>query len=224
MATPQYSTISDTTNAGRASRVLLGPCSAQLRDLLRDHVPPQKFPQIIRQKMANHKWTKPQRDLILPSTGQYSGNYSDFDISLLYTLLRNLCKIPKHKNGWGNDPDPNDMSLAANIERIRICRNRLGHALVLSLSDLEFNDIWSSISTAVIEMDKVLKSNHKHEKDVEFLRYEPMDSEIAKHFKETLRKQYEEDLEIKSLLSEHIKSSDQHIKRSDEKLDGMTYI
>ncbi|KAK3107907.1 hypothetical protein FSP39_024901 [Pinctada imbricata] len=202
MATPQYSTTSETTNAGRASRVLLGPCSAQLRDLLRDHVPPQTFPQIIRQKMANHKWTKPQRDLILPSTGQYSGNYSDFDISLLYTLLRNLCNIPKHKNGWGNDPDPNDMSLAANIERIRICRNRLGHALDFSLSDLEFNDIWSSISTAVIEIDKVLKSNQKHKKDVDNLRYKSMDSEMASYFEENLQRQYKEDIEIKSQISE----------------------
>ncbi|KAK3108440.1 hypothetical protein FSP39_008011 [Pinctada imbricata] len=218
MATTQYAPTSETTNAGRASRVLLGPCSDQLRDLLRHYVPPSTFSHVInKQKRKLPKLTKPQLDLIYPQSGPYTGDYSDFDISLLYTLLRNLCNIQKHNKGWGNDPDPNDMSLSANIERIRNCRNRLGHALDFSLSDLDFNDIWSSISTAVIEIDKVLKISHKYEKDIDYLKIATMDSEMAKYFEEVIRKQYTEDMEIKFLLSEHRKSSDQ-------KLDGMAYI
>ncbi|KAK3099333.1 hypothetical protein FSP39_002765 [Pinctada imbricata] len=218
MASPQYASTSETTNAGRASRVLLGPCSDQLRDLLRHHVSTSTFSKVIhQQKRTLSKLTKPQLDLIFPRSGPYIGNYSDFDISLLYTLLRNVCNIPKHNKGWGKDPDPNDMSLSANIERIRNSRNRLGHALDFALSDSDFIDIWSSIRSAVVEIDNVLKNNQKYVKAVDFIKVDSMDSEMASWFKENLRKQIMEDTELKSLLSEYKNSLDQNF-------DGMVYI
>lgn len=69
----------------------------------------------------------------------YSKDYSNFDISLLYLLLRNICPIQPHKNKWGNAPLPEDRSLSANIERIRIIRNQyLVHISNFSLSNIEF--------------------------------------------------------------------------------------
>ena len=44
----------------------------------------------------------------------------DLDVPLLYILLKNICNIPPHNNGWGLPPDTDDQSLAACIERIRI--------------------------------------------------------------------------------------------------------
>ena len=37
-----------------------------------------------------------------------------------YTLLRDMCKLMPHKNGWGNPPDSKDKCVAACIERIKI--------------------------------------------------------------------------------------------------------
>lgn len=58
--------------------------------------------------------------------------YEDFEISLLYTILRNICGIPEHENGWGDVPLPIDKSVSANIERIRLKRNKYGHSTDIS--------------------------------------------------------------------------------------------
>ncbi|KAK3107609.1 hypothetical protein FSP39_018260 [Pinctada imbricata] len=204
MATSKYSSTKETSNRSRVSRVLLGPCVDQLRDVLRHHVPPQTFPQVIqRHRHKLPKLTKPQMDLILPRSGHYTGNYSDFDISLLYTLLRNICNIPPPTKGWGKDPDPNDVSLSANIERIRITRNKeYGNPLSSSLSNSDFNDIWSTVKSSVIQIDIFLNNNRTYEKEVEFLKNETMDPEMAKQYDGKLRDQVKEDTETRKMITE----------------------
>lgn len=71
--------------------------------------------------------------------------YVDFDISLLYTILRYICGIHEHKNGWGDVPLPTDRIVSANIERIRLIRNEYGHSAEFSLSDIEFKRKWQDI-------------------------------------------------------------------------------
>ncbi|KAK3107388.1 hypothetical protein FSP39_013515 [Pinctada imbricata] len=202
MATFKYSSTEETTNASRVSRVLLDPCTDQMRDLLRHHVPPQTFPQVIkRHRLKLPKLTKPQMDLILPRSGHYTGNYSDFDISLLYTLLRNICNIPPHIEGWGKDPDPNDVSLSANIERIHITRNKAyGHVLSSSLSNSDFNDVWSTIRAAVVGIDAALNNNQQYEKAVDLLKFEVIDPVMAKQYETRLRDQMKEDTETRKII------------------------
>ncbi|KAK3107063.1 hypothetical protein FSP39_006092 [Pinctada imbricata] len=202
MATSKYSSTEETTNASRVSRVLLDPCTAQLRDILRHYVPPHTFPQVIqRHRLKLTKLTKPQMDLILPRSGHYTGNYNDFDISLLYILLRNICNIPPHTKGWGKDPDPNDKSLAANIERIRNARNTtVGHMISSSLSNSDFNKIWSTVRAAVLSIDNDLNNNQQYKKAVDFLKCEVMDPEMAKQYNTRLREQKKEDTETRKMV------------------------
>ncbi|XP_062618438.1 uncharacterized protein LOC134280023 [Saccostrea cucullata] len=185
----------ETTNACRACRLLLGPCTDQLRDVLRRHVPPSTFQHVIVQKISNlPRLTVPQLNLILPRGSTYAGNYSDMDIPLLNILLRNICGIPPHNNGWGNDPDPTDRSLSANIERICIARN---HCLNLSspiLSNADFNTIWSTVRSAVVDLDSFLNNGNHFEKEVDFLRHETMDPVDDHHYLEELRNQAEENI------------------------------
>lgn len=52
-------------------------------------------------------------------------DYQKLDISLVYNLLRNVCKnVPSPKRGWGYEPSANDVCLGADIERIRSVWNR----------------------------------------------------------------------------------------------------
>lgn len=52
-------------------------------------------------------------------------DYAKLDISLVYNLLRNVCKhIPSPTRGWGYDPPSDDVNLGADIERIRSIWNR----------------------------------------------------------------------------------------------------
>ena len=124
-----YAATKEMTNINRVSRLLMGPCTDQLRDLLRFYILSASFPSVIqRERSRSPNLTEPQRKLILPNSGVYSGNYDDMDITLLYILLRNVCGIQAHSNGWGKTPDSSDRSVSANIERLRLARNRCGHS------------------------------------------------------------------------------------------------
>jgi hypothetical protein len=115
------------------------------------------------------------------------------DISLLYILLRNITSIPPHNNGWGFDPDPNDRSLSANIERVRVIRNRCGHSIDPSLSQAEFFSIWSQMRSTMVDLDSFLMNGNQYEIAVDRLRVESMDPERDERYKEELRKQIEEE-------------------------------
>ena len=130
-----YTATEEMSNINRASRLLMGPCTDHLRDLLRFYIPPANFNTIIQTvKSRLPRLTEPQRKLILPNSGVYSGSYDDMDISLLYILLRNVCGIQAHNKGWGNTPDS-----AANIERLRLSRNRCANTS--GISNAEFNQV-----------------------------------------------------------------------------------
>ncbi|XP_056001178.1 uncharacterized protein LOC125656335 [Ostrea edulis] len=196
-----YASTSETTNANRACRVVLGPCTDGLRDLLRHHVPPLTFPHVIKQNQLNlPRLTPVQRDLILPQHGHYKGNYTDMDISLLYILLRNISGISSHSNGWNRDPDPNDRSLSANIERIRLVRNHCVHSCDPFMSNTDFNSIWSTIRLTMVDLDVFLVNGNKYEKAVDFLRHESMDPENDLHYEEEPRKQVEEDTKTREMV------------------------
>ncbi|XP_056015722.1 uncharacterized protein LOC125676784 [Ostrea edulis] len=197
-----YASMPETTNANRACRVVLGPCTDGLRDILRHYVPPHTFPNVIKQNKLNlPRLTAVQRDLILPKSGGYTGRYEDMDISLLYILLRNITSISPHSKGWGNDPDPCDMSRSANIERIRLVRNRCVHSCDPFMSNTDFNSIWSTIRSTMVDLDAFLVNGNKYEKSVDFLRHESMDPENDLHYEEELRKQEQEDKTTREMVN-----------------------
>lgn len=93
MASSAYIATEEITNANRISRLLMGPCADQLKDLLCFYVPPSKFPEVIKKSRLPGFMSVNHRKLILPKSGAYKGDYGDMDITLLYTLLRNICGI-----------------------------------------------------------------------------------------------------------------------------------
>ena len=180
------------TNINRVSRLLMNPCTDQLRDLLRFYIPPANFNTVIQTvKSRLQRLTDPQRRLILPSSGVYSGNYDDMDISLLYILLRNICGIQAHNKGWGNTPDSADRSVSANIERLRLARNRCGHSTG-RMSNAEFNQVWSEIRAVVVDLDKALVIGNKYQKVVDFVRNDTMDPVRDKHYMDKFLNQMKE--------------------------------
>jgi hypothetical protein len=122
------------------------------------------------------------------------------DISLLYILLRNITSIPPHNNGWGFDPDPNDRSLSANIERVRIIRNRCGHSTDPSMPHSEFHTIWSTVKSTMMDLDNFLINGSQYEKAVDSLRVESMDPGRDDHYEEELRKQIEEEKNTRKMV------------------------
>nr|XP_022306290.1 uncharacterized protein LOC111112787 isoform X2 [Crassostrea virginica] len=189
MTFTSYAATEEMTNIYRVSRVLMGPCTDQLRDLLHFYIHPASFPAVIqRERLRLPRLTAPQRNLILPNIGKYSGKYKDMDISLLYILLRNFCGIKTHRKGWGNTPDATDRSVSANIDRIRLARNRCGHS-TCGMSKTYFKQIWSEIREAVVDLDKALGNKNKYREAVDFVRNDTMDPEMDKQYNEQLLEQ-----------------------------------
>ena len=192
MASNSYAATEEMTNINRVSRLLINPCTDQLRDLLRFYIPIPSFPAAIQKAISRlTHLTRPQQNLILPNSGVYSGNYDDMDISLLYILLRNVCGIQAHNNGWGNTPDSSDRSVSANIERLRLARNRCGHSTG-GMSNAEFNQLWSEIRAAVIDLDKSIGNGKKYQEVVDFIRNDTMDPVMAKCYRDKFLNQMKE--------------------------------
>lgn len=177
MAQSKYCSTRETTNLARLSRIILGPCTDVLRAILRKEIPPSTLPQKVKTYLA--KTPKPKNTLITKEQELLinNGNVSDFDISLLYFLLRNITQIPPHINEWGNNPRQCDRSVSANIERIRLIRNFLGHISEISISEDTFNTRWREISGIVKELDTYLGTSTVYHDSVVELKTCSMDNE-----------------------------------------------
>lgn len=149
----KYASTQKTTNLARVARMILGPCTDVLRAVLTNEISPSALSQNVKTFIANH----PKHKKCFINTEQekliHGKTYDDFDITLLYTVLRNICHIPEHKNRWGNVPLPTDRSVSANLERIRLIRNEYGHSSKFSLSDIEFKRKWQDILKIVQELE-----------------------------------------------------------------------
>nr|XP_022300874.1 uncharacterized protein LOC111109078 [Crassostrea virginica] len=222
MTSTSYAATEEITNILRVIRLLMEPCTDQLSDLLRSFVSPASFPALIKREIWRlSRLTKSQRELILPNSGVYSGNYDDMDISILYILLRNLCGIKAHNKGWGNTPNATDRSVSANIERLRLTRNNCAH-YEKGMSNAEFNLVWSNIRAAVVDLDKAMGIGNTYQKAVDFIRNDTMDPLRDKHYMEKLMnqmKELESIMEKVDNLKRKTEENDEQVKQKMQKLE-----
>lgn len=77
-------------------------------------------------------------------------DYNTFDVTLLYTLIRNLCSLPCPAQGWGKDPKTTDTQISDDIERLRLFRNNyFAHAKSAEISENDFKNIWSNLKQVI---------------------------------------------------------------------------
>lgn len=99
----------------------------------------------------------PQKEQIYLKAGCYSISAKDLDISVLYVLLRNICKLSPPKTGWGKPQQKDDNSESAFIERIRHIRNSISaHNTHGKVSDTDFQQYWEELENSIIAMEKQL--------------------------------------------------------------------
>lgn len=195
MSHSKYDSTRETSNFARIARIILGPCTSLLQDILMKEILPSALSQKVKTSIANRKSpiNKSQQRLI------YSGNYSSFDITLLYFLLRNMCSIPQHTNEWGKDPSPGDRSVSANIERIRIIRNGYGHGTRFSFTDADFEQKWKNIFQIVQELESSLGTATNYQDSLTNIKTCSMEPDLEKAYKEKLLQFENLELEFSSL-------------------------
>ena len=119
----ELSTTKPKENYARISRAIVDLMPLILRELLILYIPPSTiettalpFKGTKLKNLRAHQW------LLIHEAATSPDGYKKFDITLLYTLLRNLCVgIPRPTNGWGKDtmPQDNEVTIGDDIERIK---------------------------------------------------------------------------------------------------------
>lgn len=86
-------------------------------------------------------------------------DYGKFDVSLLYTLIRNLCSSLTPTQGWGNDPQAADINIGDDIERVRMFRNEYqAHNSKTEFTDSVFESIYSDIESTIKRIQSFTKN------------------------------------------------------------------
>ncbi|XP_071138285.1 uncharacterized protein [Mytilus edulis] len=109
-----------------------------------------KKSQLRRLKTSNILNAK-QWDVLFPSSGGTVSS-SDFDITLMICLIRNIAAINQPVNGFNNLPPPSEKTPAANIARIKYFRNKLAHSDNDKINQCDFNTFWTELSEAVVRL------------------------------------------------------------------------
>nr|XP_034321578.1 uncharacterized protein LOC105323062 [Crassostrea gigas] len=77
-------------------------------------------------------------------------DYRQFDVTLLYKLIRNLCPLLRPTQGWGNTPQTTDTKLGDDIERLRLFRNNYyAHGVSKTIPETEFETLWNDLKSVI---------------------------------------------------------------------------
>lgn len=86
-------------------------------------------------------------------------DYNNFDVTLLYTLIRNLCSTSlSPTQGWGKVPDSSHTQIGDDIERLRLMRNKFAHANSAGIPDAEFQVLWNDLKSVIQRIQKFMNS------------------------------------------------------------------
>lgn len=202
------SSVGNTAKLACIGQIILGPCTEIVRKILKNEIQPINLTRQVRHKLSstNIQIKPEQYCIICPRRTQYCGDYSEFDITFLYFILRNFSNITQHVNGWGKEPEQTDRCVSANIERIRLWRNKFAHTSNFSLSDSDFNDQCNDMFNTIKELEGYLGTSTVCQDAVSNIRNCSMDSATIHNIIEQLqllRKDFE-DFSSKKKLQQNI--------------------
>ena len=196
------------TNFQRIARLLISGGTTLLREIFDGFCPPSNLPTILKnpatkKQLNSAKLTKPHWDCLYPSPGIY-GQSVDFDVTLLFRLLRTICNLTRPATGWDALPTNLDHSLVAELARIKYYRNSVyGHGNMEIIDDFEFLSLWQEISGALVRIAGQISPVKKHEwqNAIDKFLKEPLTAEDERNVEELLS-WYKSDIDVKESLEE----------------------
>ena len=206
-------------NFQRLARLLISGGTVLLREAFDIKRPPSNLSTTLQNPATKKllkaaKLTKPQWDCLYPSPGMY-GKSIDFDITLLFRLLRTICGLTPPVTGWDALPASTDDSLEADLARIKYYRNSMyGHVTEnMEISDDEFSVRWREVSEALVRVaGQISPAKAKEWKNaIDTFLKDPLTEEDKRHEQE-LRQWYQNDTEVKEYL-EKVESSMNHLEK-----------
>ena len=200
-------------NFQRLARLLISGGTVLMREAFDIKCPPSNLSTILQNPATKKllkaaKLTKPQRNCLYPSPGMF-GKSTDFDITLLFRLLRTICGLTSPVTGWDVLPASTDDSLEADLARIKYFRNSIyGHVNEnIEISDDEFLVYWREISEALARVAGQISPAKAKEwqNAIDTFLKDPLTEEDKRHEQE-LQHWYQNDTEVKEYI-EKVESS-----------------
>ena len=207
------------TNGAKLSRLLIDGGTQVLRNLFDNFHPPAKLAadlntsySILNNLLRRRILNRPQWDQLFPPSGAQPDS-NNFDITLLFLLLANICGLSPPVLGWHTIPPATDTSLEANLARIKLFRNELyGHVSTTGVESPTFSALWQKISAVLValgldqaEIDrlKVERCGEKEYLDV-LLEWADSEQEFKSQLKQMRQFQTETQQDIAKVLQHQL--------------------
>ena len=209
---PTFHSTKETTNYARLCRLLVDVGADVLRETFDKKRPKGNLDTVlstapthaILQTLRKKRVLNPTQWGRLYPAIRSSVSSTNFDITLLMVLLRNICGLVPPSTGWDSLPAATDLTPEADIVRIKCYRNTVyGHASEASVDDAAFSQYWKDIQDALVRLGGTC-----YQDAVDDLKTECMDPEIEEHYQELLKQWVMDDISMKERLGEIEKKLD----------------
>ena len=210
-------------NYQRLARVIVVGGTSLLREVFDSIHPPNKLFSVLTSPVVRKdlSWINNREHQCLYPSAAKCGSSVDFDITMLYKLLKTICKLPKPTGNWNELPDDSDTSLSADLARIRCYRNSICHdSENMEIPDDKFRSLWASIRDAIVRIAQGLSKGSEWKSAVDKFLTDPLTLEDKRHVEE-LNQWYLNDMENKKALKE-LKDETSHIKDDTGQIKGDT--
>ena len=202
-ASSAYAVSEDKTNGTRLARLLVDVGTHVLRKVLHSVHPPATLQHVLNNNLHKLQSLKSKRvifhdqwETIFPPSGDPPDSKT-FDITLLHLLLREICHLTAPPTGWHKMPVDGDVSLEANIVRIKCFRNELCHSVSTGIPNGEFEDKWNKISSTLKELQASI-----YENKIQVLKNDPIDHDLTKRVEEQIEQWKREHQDVGEVMSQ----------------------
>ena len=192
------------TNGNKLSRLLIDGGTTVLKNVFDHYHPPVNLAANLSSKHIHSILTKlrhrkilndSQWDKLFPPPGGGPPSSINFDITLLFLLLRNICRLHPPPLGWDRMPPASDISFEANLARIKYYRNVLyGHVTTTGIQTSVFDVKWQEISSVLVSLGL-------SQSEVDRLKREPCGEDYVSAVIEWMKNDEEIQFQLKNLLT-----------------------
>ena len=203
-------------NCMRLTRLLMCGGVRILREKFDSFHSPSDLPSKLRDtatknKLNGARLTSPEWKCLYPSRGTF-GKSTDFDISLLFKLFRNICKLTEPITKWDKLPNITDHSLEADLSRVKYYRNSVhAHNSRMEIMESEFRHLWKEISEALLRIAGTMGDQAKRDewkKAIDELLTAPLTPE-AQRYVDELQSWYKKDMDLKDSVEQLVDTVEQ---------------
>ena len=205
-AAPTFHPTKETTNYAWLCRLLVDVSANVLRETF-DKKRPTGSLNTVLSTPATHAILQTLRTKRVLNATQWGKLYpaitssvssTNFDITLLMVLLRNICGLAPPPTGCDSLPAATDLTPEADIVRIKFYRNTVyGHANEASVDDATFRQYWQDIQGALIRLGGTCYLD-----TIDNLKTDCMDPEIEEHYQELLKQWVKDEISLKEKLDQ----------------------